>query len=162
MRLKLIEPLRELFKDEVRKLGTLLGIPEDLVWRHPFPGPGIAIRILGEVTSAQVEIVRKADKIFIDEIMAAGLYRDISQALAALIPVRAVGVMGDQRSYDQIIALRAVTTTDFMTADWYDFDGSFLRKVSNRIVNEVDGVCRVVYDSKLPLIYLDVYLLIAT
>lgn len=146
MKLKLIEPLRELFKDEVRILGTNLGIPEDLVWRHPFPGPGIAIRILGEVTPEQVAIARQADNIFIEEIKAAGLYRQISQAYAALLPCKAVGVMGDQRVYDQIIALRAVQTIDFMTADWFDFDGKFLRKVSTRIVNEVRGVCRVVYD----------------
>ncbi|RPA85092.1 GMP synthase [Ascobolus immersus RN42] len=146
MHLKLIEPLRELFKDEVRELGTNLGIPEDLVWRHPFPGPGIAIRILGEVTPEQIDIARKADNIFIEEIKAAGLYRKISQAFAALLPVRAVGVMGDQRVYDQIVALRAVETTDYMTADWFDFDGKFLRRVATRIVNEVPGVCRVVYD----------------
>ncbi|KAF8473491.1 hypothetical protein BDZ91DRAFT_403775 [Kalaharituber pfeilii] len=146
MKLKLIEPLRELFKDEVRALGTNLGIPEDLVWRHPFPGPGIAIRILGEVTSEQVAIARQADHIFIEEIKAAGLYRQISQAFAALLPCKAVGVMGDARVYDQMIALRAVKTTDFMTADWYDFDAKFLRRVSTRIVNEVRGVCRVVYD----------------
>lgn len=148
MHLKLIEPLRELFKDEVRVLGTKLGIPEDLVWRHPFPGPGIAIRILGEVTPEQVRIAREADNIFIEEIKAAGLYRNISQAFAALLPVKAVGVMGDKRVHDQVIALRAVETSDFMTADWYPFDGAFLKKVSRRIVNEVNGVCRVVYDSK--------------
>ena len=146
MHLKLIEPLRELFKDEVRALGTNLDIPEDLVWRHPFPGPGIAIRILGEVTPEQVRIAREADKIFIDEIQAAGLYRRISQAFAALLPVKAVGVMGDKRVHDQVIALRAVETTDFMTADWYPFDGQFLKKVSRRIVNEVNGVVRVLYD----------------
>lgn len=146
MHLKLIEPLRELFKDEVRILGTKLGIPESLVWRHPFPGPGIAIRILGEVTPSQVHIARQADHIFIEEIIAAGLYRKISQAFAALLPVKAVGVMGDKRVHEQVIALRAVETTDFMTADWYPFDGSFLKKVSSRIVNEVNGVCRVVYD----------------
>lgn len=146
MKLKLIEPLRELFKDEVRALGTNLGIPEDLVWRHPFPGPGIAIRILGEVTPEQVAIARQADHIFIEEIKAAGLYRQISQAYAALLPCKAVGVMGDLRVYDQVIALRAVKTTDFMTADWFDFDGKFLRRVSTRIVNEVRGVCRVLYD----------------
>lgn len=129
-------------------MGTNLGIPEELVWRHPFPGPGIAIRILGEVTPKQVAIVRKADNIYIEEIKAAGLYRQISQAYAALLPVRAVGVMGDKRVYHQVIALRAVTTTDYMTADWFDFDGKFLRKVSTRIVNEVDGVCRVVYDGR--------------
>ncbi|KAL8939262.1 MAG: hypothetical protein Q9211_002818 [Gyalolechia sp. 1 TL-2023] len=148
MDLQLIEPLRELFKDEVRILGTTLGIPPELVWRHPFPGPGIAIRILGEVTPSQVEIARKADHIFIEEIIRAGLYRDISQAFAALLPVKAVGVMGDKRVHEQVIALRAVDTTDFMTADWYPFDGHFLKRVSSRIVNEVCGVCRVVYDSE--------------
>ncbi|KAF2838732.1 GMP synthase-like protein [Patellaria atrata CBS 101060] len=146
MHLKLIEPLRELFKDEVRALGANLGIPENLIWRHPFPGPGIAIRILGEVTPEQVRIAREADYIFIEEIQAAGLYRKISQAFAALLPVKAVGVMGDKRVHDQIIALRAVETSDFMTADWYPFDGEFLKRVSRRIVNEVTGVCRVVYD----------------
>ncbi|KAL8772665.1 MAG: hypothetical protein Q9209_002326 [Squamulea sp. 1 TL-2023] len=146
MHLKLIEPLRELFKDEVRVLGIKLSIPEELVWRHPFPGPGIAIRILGEVTPSQIEIARQADSIFIEEIIAGGLYRNISQAFAALLPVKAVGVMGDKRVHEQVIALRAVETTDFMTADWYPFDGPFLKKVSSRIVNEVSGVCRVVYD----------------
>ncbi|KAF1993179.1 GMP synthase [Amniculicola lignicola CBS 123094] len=146
MHLKLIEPLRELFKDEVRELGTNLGIPEELVWRHPFPGPGIAIRVLGEVTPEQVRIAREADYIFIEEIKAAGLYRKISQAFAALLPVKAVGVMGDKRVHEQVIALRAVETSDFMTADWYPFDGAFLKQVSRRIVNEVNGVCRVVYD----------------
>lgn len=146
MNLKLIEPLRELFKDEVRELGKELGIPEELVWRHPFPGPGIAIRILGEVTREQVRIAREADFIFIEEIRKAGLYRNISQAFAALLPVKAVGVMGDKRVHDQVIALRAVETSDFMTADWYPFDGEFLKIVSRRIVNEVNGVCRVVYD----------------
>ncbi|KAL8700053.1 MAG: hypothetical protein Q9201_005657 [Fulgogasparrea decipioides] len=148
MHLKLIEPLRELFKDEVRILGTKLGIPENLVWRHPFPGPGLAIRILGEVTPGQVEIARQADHIFIEEIIAAGLYRRISQAFAALLPIKAVGVMGDKRVHEQVIALRAVETTDFMTADWYPFDGSFLKRVSSRIVNEVSGICRVVYDGE--------------
>ncbi|KAI9886121.1 MAG: GMP synthase (glutamine-hydrolyzing) [Watsoniomyces obsoletus] len=146
MHLKLIEPLRELFKDEVRALGTQLGIPEDLVWRHPFPGPGLAIRILGEVTPEQLRIAREADHIFVEEIRTAGLYRQISQAFAALLPVRAVGVMGDKRVHEQVIALRAVETTDFMTADWFPFDGGFLKRVSRRIVNEVNGVCRVVYD----------------
>jgi GMP synthase (glutamine-hydrolysing) len=146
MHLKLIEPLRELFKDEVRALGTNLGIPEHLVWRHPFPGPGLAIRILGEITPEQLKIARHADMIFIEEIETAGLYRKISQAFAALLPVKAVGVMGDKRVHAQVIALRAVETTDFMTADWFPFDGQFLKKVSRRIVNEVDGVCRVLYD----------------
>lgn len=146
MHLKLIEPLRELFKDEVRALGTNLGVPDDLVWRHPFPGPGLAIRILGEVTREQLRIAREADVIFIEEIKAAGLYRNISQAFAALLPVKAVGVMGDKRMHEQVIALRAVETKDFMTADWYPFDGEFLKRVSRRVVNEVNGVCRVVYD----------------
>ncbi|KAL8955319.1 MAG: hypothetical protein Q9183_006696, partial [Haloplaca sp. 2 TL-2023] len=146
MHLKLIEPLRELFKDEVRVLGTKLGIPEDLVWRHPFPGPGLAIRTLGAVTRERVEIVRRADKIFIEEIRKEKLYRKIGQAYAALLPVDVVGVMGDQRVYQPVIALRAVETTDFMTARFYRFDWSFLDKVSLRIVNEVSGVCRVVYD----------------
>ena len=148
MHLKLIEPLRELFKDEVRILGTKLGIPEDLVWRHPFPGPGLAIRTLGAVTRERVETVRRADKIFIEEIRKENLYRKIGQAFAALLPVDVVGVMGDQRVYQPVIALRAVETTDFMTAGFYRFDWSFLDKVSLRIVNEVSGVCRVVYDSK--------------
>lgn len=146
MKLKLIEPLRELFKDEVRVLGEQLGIPHELVWRHPFPGPGLAIRILGEVTPEQLRIARQADHIFIEEIRKEGLYDQISQAFAALLPVKAVGVMGDKRVHEQVIALRAVETTDFMTADWYPFDGSFLKRVSSRIVNEVNGVCRVLYD----------------
>lgn len=146
MKLKLIEPLRELFKDEVRHLGELLGVPEDLVWRHPFPGPGLAIRVLGEVTAAQVKIAREADAIFIQEIKDAGLYREISQAFAALLPVKSVGVMGDQRTYEQVIALRAIETVDFMTADWYVFEAAFLKRVALRIVNEVDGVARVTYD----------------
>jgi len=146
MHLKLIEPLRELFKDEVRELGTQLGIPEDLVWRHPFPGPGLAIRIIGEVTRDQVRIAQEADAIFIEEIKKAGLYRQISQAYAALLPVKAVGVMGDQRVHAQVIALRAVQTTDFMTADVYPFEIKFLSRVSTRIVNEVHGVCRVLYE----------------
>lgn len=148
MHLKLIEPLRELFKDEVRELGTQLGIPEDLVWRHPFPGPGLAIRIIGEVTREQVRIAQEADAIFMEEIKNAGLYRQMSQAYAALLPVKAVGVMGDKRVHAQVIALRAVQTTDFMTADVFPFDIKFLSKISTRIVNEVDGVCRVLYESK--------------
>ena len=146
MKLKLIEPLRELFKDEVRHLGELMGVPHDLVWRHPFPGPGLAIRVLGEVTPEQLRIGREADHIFIGEIKKAGLYKDISQAFAALLPVKSVGVMGDQRTYEQVIALRAITTIDFMTADWFEFDHSFLKRVASRIVNEVNGVARVTYD----------------
>ncbi|SPC62609.1 probable GUA1 - GMP synthase (glutamine-hydrolyzing) [Ustilago sp. UG-2017b] len=146
MKLKLIEPLRELFKDEVRALGRLLGIPAHLVGRHPFPGPGLAIRILGPVTREQVKILQQADSIYIEEIRAAGLYDKISQAFAVLLPVRAVGVQGDKRTYDQVIALRAAATTDFMTATWYPFPAEFLSKVSNRITNEVAGVNRVVLD----------------
>ncbi|VEU24221.1 DEKNAAC105424 [Brettanomyces naardenensis] len=146
MQLKLIEPLRELFKDEVRHLGELLGLPEELVWRHPFPGPGIGIRVLGEVTPKQVQIAREADYIFISEIRKAGLYRQISQAFACLLPVKSVGVMGDQRMYEQVIALRAIETVDFMTADWFVFDAAFLKRVASRIVNEVTGVSRVTYD----------------
>ncbi|KAF2719078.1 GMP synthase [Polychaeton citri CBS 116435] len=146
MDLKLIEPLRELFKDEVRAMGTSLGIPEELVWRHPFPGPGIAIRIIGEVTPEKVKIVQQADKIFIEEIRAAGLYREISQAFAALVEGKAVGVVGDQRLHGYIIALRAVQTTDFMTADMYEFSPKFLSKVATRIGNEVPGVARVLYE----------------
>ena len=146
MHLKLIEPLRELFKDEVRVLGTKLGIPDHLVWRHPFPGPGLAIRIIGEVTTEQLRIVREADKIFIDEIQAAGLYQKISQAYAASLGVKAVGVMGDKRVHGYIVALRAVVTTDFMTADAFDFDREFRNRVSTKIVNEVDGITRVMWE----------------
>lgn len=146
MRFKLVEPLRELFKDEVRALGEILNIDSDLVWRHPFPGPGLAIRVLGEVSPSQVAIARHADSIFIEEIRKAGLYRKISQAYAALLPVKSVGVMGDNRTYEQVIALRAVETTDFMTADWYPFPYDVLKRISSRIINEVKGVNRVVYD----------------
>jgi len=146
MKLKLIEPLRELFKDEVRALGRLLEIPENLVNRHPFPGPGLAIRILGPVTREQVKIAQKADTIYIDEIRKAGLYNQISQAFAVLLPVKAVGVMGDKRTYEQVIALRAVQTEDFMTADWFFFPPDVLRRISSRITNEVEGVNRVTYD----------------
>lgn len=144
--LKLIEPLRELFKDEVRELGRQLGIAHELVMRHPFPGPGIAIRILGEVTPQRVEMARQADHIFISMIREAGLYDQIGQAFAALDPSRAVGVMGDKRVYENIVLLRAVQTTDFMTANPVAFEHDFLTRVSTRIVNEVHGVCRVAYD----------------
>ncbi|KAF5362790.1 hypothetical protein D9757_011014 [Collybiopsis confluens] len=146
MKLKLIEPLRELFKDEVRVLGRLLSIPAPLVQRHPFPGPGLAIRILGPVTREQVEILQKADHIYIEEIRKAGLYDHISQAFAVLLPVKAVGVMGDARTYEQVIALRAVQSEDFMTADWYIFPAEVLRRISSRITNEVNGINRVTYD----------------
>ena len=146
MKLKLIEPLRELFKDEVRSLGRLLGIPDHLVNRHPFPGPGLAIRILGPVTRQQVELLQRADKIYIEEIVRAGVYDKISQAFAVLLPVRAVGVQGDKRTYDQVIALRAAQTSDFMTATWYPFDYELLARISGRITNEVAGINRVVLD----------------
>jgi GMP synthase (glutamine-hydrolysing) len=144
--MKLIEPLRELFKDEVRQLGRELGIAHELVMRHPFPGPGIAIRVLGEVTPERVDIARKADHIFISMIREAGLYDKISQAYAALDPSKAVGVMGDKRVYAEIIILRAVETTDFMTARAFPFDNEFLSKCATRIINEVHGVSRVLYD----------------
>lgn len=146
MKLKLIEPLRELFKDEVRALGRLLSIPAPLVQRHPFPGPGLAIRILGPVTREQVKILQHADSIYIEEIRAAGLYEQISQAFAVLLPVKAVGVMGDKRTYEQVIALRAVQSEDFMTADWFVFPAEVLRRISSRITNEVEGINRVTYD----------------
>lgn len=146
MHLKLIEPMRELFKDEVRAMGTNLGIPHDLVWRHPFPGPGLAIRIIGAVTPEKVRIVQEADAIFISEIRAAGLYGQIAQAFAAMMEGKAVGVVGDQRLHGYIIALRAVSTSDFMTADSFVFDGEWLKRVVNRIGNEVQGVARVVYE----------------
>ena len=143
---KLIEPLRELFKDEVRQVGRELGLPEDMVGRHPFPGPGLAIRILGEVTRPQLELLRAADAIYLEEIRAAGLYDQIWQAFAVLLPIRSVGVMGDFRSYDQVIGLRAVTSRDGMTADWFPFPPDVLAAISSRIANEVPGVNRVVYD----------------
>jgi GMP synthase (glutamine-hydrolysing) len=146
MGLKLIEPVRELFKDEVRRLGIELGLEEEFVWRHPFPGPGLAVRILGEVNAARVEILQNADAIVIDEIRNAGLYREISQAFAVLLPVKSVGVMGDERTYENVLAIRAVTTTDFMTADWYRMPHEVLDRMARRIVNEVRGVNRIVYD----------------
>src|SRR5205085_510984 len=146
MRLKLVEPLRELFKDEVRALGRELGLPEAFVGRHPFPGPGLAIRCPGEITREKLDILRRADDIFIEEIRRAGLYDDIWQAFAALLPVRSVGVMGDYRTYDHVVALRAVSSTDGMTADFYPFDMKFIGHVASRIVNEVKGINRVVYD----------------
>ncbi|MGZ7079220.1 MAG: glutamine-hydrolyzing GMP synthase, partial [Thermoanaerobaculia bacterium] len=146
MGLKLIEPVRELFKDEVRQLGIELGLEEEFVWRHPFPGPGLAVRILGEVNAERVEILQNADEIVIAEIRNAGLYREISQAFAVLLPIRSVGVMGDERTYENVLAIRAVTTTDFMTADWYRMPHDLLDRISRRVVNEVRGVNRVVYD----------------
>lgn len=146
MNLRLVEPLRELFKDEVRALGRELGLPESMVGRHPFPGPGLAIRIPGEVSAEKCEILRKADRIFLEEIRNAGLYDAIWQAFAVLLPVRTVGVMGDARSYDHVCALRAVTSVDGMTAESYPFDHAFLDRVATRIINEVRGINRVVYD----------------
>ena len=146
MQFRLIEPLRNLFKDEVRAVGEVLGLPEEIVWRHPFPGPGLAIRILGEVTRDRLETLRAADAIFLEALRAAGLYRAVSQAFAVLLPVRSVGVMGDGRTYAHTIALRAVTTDDFMTADWARLPYDLLASVSNRIVNELPDVNRVVYD----------------
>ncbi|HSS13745.1 MAG TPA: glutamine-hydrolyzing GMP synthase [Rhizomicrobium sp.] len=146
MKLKLVEPLRDLFKDEVRALGRELGLPPAFVGRHPFPGPGLAIRIPGEITEEKLEILRKADTIYLDEIRKAGLYDKIWQAFAVLLPVKTVGVMGDDRTYDHVCALRAVTSTDGMTADYYPFEHSFLARTATRIVNEVRGINRVVYD----------------
>ncbi|HEV8337233.1 MAG TPA: glutamine-hydrolyzing GMP synthase [Candidatus Polarisedimenticolia bacterium] len=146
MRLKLVEPLRELFKDEVRRLGATLGIPAELLGRHPFPGPGLAVRLLGAVTRERLEILRQADAIFIAELRGAGLYDQVAQAFAVLLPVKSVGVMGDYRTYENVCALRAVTTDDFMTADWARLPHDFLAAVSTRIVNEVRGINRVVYD----------------
>ncbi len=146
MNMQLVEPLRELFKDEVRNLGRELGLPPHFVGRHPFPGPGLAIRIPGEITPERVAILQKADAIYLDEIKKAGLYDDIWQAFAVLLPVRTVGVMGDERTYEYVLALRAVTSTDGMTADYYPFDHKVLGRMSTRIINEVRGINRVVYD----------------
>src|SRR5204863_6541927 len=146
MNMKLVEPLRELFKDEVRKLGRELGLPEAFVGRHPFPGPGLAIRVPGEITREKLDILRLADDVYIEEIRRAGLYDDIWQAFAVLLPVKTVGVMGDGRTYDFVVGLRAVTSTDGMTADFYPFDMKFIGHVATRIINEVKGVNRVVYD----------------
>ena len=146
MAMSLIEPLRELFKDEVRALGAELEIDHDRLWRHPFPGPGLAVRVLGEVTKERCDLLRLADHIFIEELKASGDYPKIWQAFAVLLPVKAVGVMGDERTYENVCALRAVTSTDGMTADWYDMPRDVLTRCSNRIINEVRGINRVVYD----------------
>jgi GMP synthase (glutamine-hydrolysing) len=143
---ELIEPLRDLFKDEVRQLGLQLGLPEDLVWRHPFPGPGLAVRCLGEVTAPRLEVLRHADAILLEELKQTGWYRKTAQAFAVLLPVRSVGVMGDGRTYENVIALRSVDTEDFMTADWSHLPYELLARISTRIINEVNGVNRVVYD----------------
>ena len=146
LHLKLLEPLRELFKDEVRDLGLALGLPHDMVFRHPFPGPGLGVRILGEVKVAYADLLREADAIFIEELRASGWYDKTAQAFAVFLPVKSVGVMGDGRTYEYVVALRAVQTTDFMTAHWAELTYSLLAKVSNRIINEVRGINRVVYD----------------
>jgi GMP synthase (glutamine-hydrolysing) len=146
MRFKLVEPLRELFKDEVRELGAVLGLPAEIIWRQPFPGPGLAIRVLGEVTEERLALLREADAIVQDEVRQAGLERQVWQAFAVLLPVRTVGVMGDFRTYAQVIALRAVMSQDAMTADWARLPYELLGRISNRIINEVQGVNRVVYD----------------
>ncbi|MCD6270059.1 MAG: glutamine-hydrolyzing GMP synthase, partial [Deltaproteobacteria bacterium] len=146
MKLELVEPLRELFKDEVREVGRELGLPSEVVDRQPFPGPGLAIRILGEVTENRLKILRQADAILLDEIRTAGLYNEIWQSFAVLIPVKTVGVMGDERTYEKVIALRAVNSRDGMTADWVRLPYDLLGRIANRIINEVRGVNRVVYD----------------
>jgi GMP synthase (glutamine-hydrolysing) len=143
---ELIEPLRDLFKDEVRRLGSQLGLPDDIVWRHPFPGPGLAVRCLGEVTRTRLDTLREADAIVVHEIKAAGLYRHTAQVFAVLLPVQSVGVMGDAQTYEDVLAVRAVDTEDFMTADWSRLPYDLLARISTRIINEVQGVNRVVYD----------------
>ena len=146
MNLKLIEPFRELFKDEVRSVGTQLGLPDDLIWRHPFPGPGLAVRVVGEITKERLDVLREADLVFVEEIKKAGLYRDIWQGFIVLLPVKSVGVMGDERTYDHTVAVRAVSSVDGMTADWFRMPHDVLAKISSRITNEVRGINRVVYD----------------
>jgi len=146
MNLKLVEPLKELFKDEVRRLGLELGLPRVLIERHPFPGPGLGVRLLGEIHQEHADCLRRADAIFIDELRAHGLYDKVSQAFAVFLPVKSVGVKGDGRAHEHVIALRAVTSTDGMTADWFAFPHEVLGRISNRIINEVQGINRVVYD----------------
>ncbi|MGL5555792.1 MAG: glutamine-hydrolyzing GMP synthase, partial [Aeromonas veronii] len=146
MKMGLVEPLRELFKDEVRRVGLELGLPYDMLYRHPFPGPGLGVRVLGEVKKEYCDILRRADAVFIEELRKADLYNQVSQAFAVFLPVRSVGVMGDGRKYDWVIALRAVETIDFMTAHWAHLPYDFLGHVSNRIINEINGISRVVYD----------------
>jgi GMP synthase (glutamine-hydrolysing) len=146
LHLKLLEPLRELFKDEVRELGVTLGLPHDMVFRHPFPGPGLGVRILGAVNREFADLLRQADAIYIEELRAAGWYERTAQAFAVFLPVKSVGVMGDGRTYEYVVALRAVETLDFMTAHWAELPHSLLSRVANRIINEVRGINRVVYD----------------
>ena len=146
MQFSLVEPLRYLFKDEVRAVGSALGLPDEIIWRQPFPGPGLAVRVLGQVTWDRLQTLREADAIVREELRAAGLEREIAQAFAVLLPVKSVGVMGDGRTYQNVVAVRAVTTDDFMTADWARIPADVLARISNRIVNQVSGVNRVVYD----------------
>ena len=146
MRLKLLEPLRDLFKDEVRKVGLALGLPDALLNRHPFPGPGLGVRVLGEVRPERLAALREADAVFLEELRRTGWYDKVAQAFAVYLPVKSVGVMGDARRYEPVIALRAVVTTDFMTASWAPLPHDLLARASNRIVNEIEGVSRVVYD----------------
>jgi len=146
LHLKLLEPLRELFKDEVRELGVALGLAPEMVYRHPFPGPGLGVRILGEVKKEYADLLRRADAIFIEELRASDWYEKTSQAFVVFLPVKSVGVMGDGRTYEWVVALRAVQTQDFMTAHWAELPHALLGKVSNRIINEVRGINRVVYD----------------
>ena len=146
MNLKVIEPLKMLFKDEVRKIGTSLKMPQEILSRHPFPGPGLGIRILGEVDYESIGLIQEADKIYIDALKKWNLYNKIWQAGSILLPIKSVGVMGDERTYERCVALRAVVSTDGMTADWYEFPNDFLKEVSNNIINKVKGINRVVYD----------------
>ena len=146
MKLNLLEPLKELFKDEVRAIGEEMGLPHQMVWRHPFPGPGLGVRILGEVKKEYADILRQADAIYIDELYASDYYNKISQAFTVFLPVKSVGVMGDGRTYEYVIALRAVETKDFMTAGWSKLPYELIGRIANRIINEVRGVNRVVYD----------------
>jgi GMP synthase (glutamine-hydrolysing) len=146
MKFELIEPLRELFKDEVRNIGRELGLPNSLIERHPFPGPGLAVRLIGEITQDRIKMLQEADEVYINILHEDGLYDDIWQAFAVLIPVSTVGVMGDQRTYENLLGIRAVTSTDGMTADWFRMPSETLNKISNNIVNTVNGINRVVYD----------------
>ena len=146
MNLKLLEPIRELFKDEVRNIGAELDTPKHILQRHPFPGPGLGIRVMGEITQDRIDILQKADKIFIDELKAEKLYNSLSQAFVVYLPIKSVGVVGDERRYEDVLALRAVETVDFMTANWAHLPYDFIGKVSNRIVNEIPLISRVVYD----------------
>ena len=146
MNLKLLEPIRELFKDEVRKIGVELNTPQHILQRHPFPGPGLGIRVMGEITQNRIDILQRADKIFIDELKAEKLYNSLSQAFVVYLPIKSVGVVGDERRYEDVLALRAVETVDFMTANWAHLPYDFIGRVSNRIVNEIPLVSRVVYD----------------